>query len=89
MLCFDCPSHVAARGRFVLATKYIRDCDIESTASDLNHTVKYTKRNASWLEELAKVLLNIRMFRRREQRHFRFLGRNGRVTSYCADLAGK
>ena len=75
----DCPSHAAARGRFILATKYSRDDDTESIASELSHIVTYTRNNASWSGELAKFLSNIRTTRRRDHRHLTSNGPNGQV----------
>ena len=76
---FDCPSHAAARGRFTLATKFLRESDSESTVTDLCHIVTYTRSCASRLGELAKFLLNIRLTRRRNHRHLTSNGPNGRV----------
>ena len=76
---FDCPSHAAARGRFILATKFSRENDAESTVTDLSHIVTYTRSCASRLGELAKFLLNIRLTRRRNHRHLTSNGPNGRV----------
>ena len=60
---YDCPAHVAARGRFILATKFSRENIVESTATDLSHIVTYTRHSASRSGELAKSLLNIRITR--------------------------
>ena len=76
---FECPSHNAARARFALATKFAKDNDSESTASDLSLIVTYTRNSASWSGELAKFSLNIRMTRRREHRHLTSNGPNGRI----------
>ena len=75
---FDCPSHEAARGRFVLATKFSFDNETESTAKDLSRIVTYTRNSASWMGELAKFLLNIRPTRRHNHRHLTSNGPNGR-----------
>ena len=76
---FDCPSHPTARGRFTHATKFSRDNDAESTAADICHIITYTKHCASRLGELAKLLLNIRLMRRRDHRHLIPNGPNGLV----------
>ena len=76
---FDCPSHDAARGRFVLATKFSQNNATESTVTDMSRIVTYTKHSASRLGELAKFLLNIRTTRRRDHRHLTSNGPNGRL----------
>jgi hypothetical protein len=74
-----CPSHNAARARFALATKFVKNSETESTASDLSLIVTYTRNSAILLGELAMFSLNIRTTRRREHRHLTSNGPNGRI----------
>ena len=80
---FDYPSHAASRGRFALATNFSWNNENESTPKDLSHIVTYTRNSASWLGELAKLLLTIRTTRRRDHRQLTSTGPNGRIKVLC------